>query len=113
MFFTSGARAWRGCGPGAEASPALPRPGLGQEWGLGPHGGELEPGREPGEVRSKPKKLFTLLDLCVSSLRRGHANLFYSRTRVSQIGSRIPYWDPEVPQKLKEVTLMRPIHGNL
>jgi hypothetical protein len=22
-----------------------------------------------------PKKLFTLLDLCVSSLRRGHANL--------------------------------------
>jgi len=27
------------------------------------------PSKEP------PKKLFTLLDLCVSSLRRGHANL--------------------------------------
>ena len=30
---------------------------------------------EVGEVCMNAKKLFTLLDLCVSSLRRGHANL--------------------------------------
>jgi hypothetical protein len=30
---------------------------------------------EVGEVHMNAKKLFTLLDLCVSSLRRGHANL--------------------------------------
>ena len=28
-----------------------------------------------GPMGGSPKKLFTLLDLCVSSLRRGHANL--------------------------------------
>ena len=28
-----------------------------------------------GCICTTPKKLFTLLDLCVSSLRRGHANL--------------------------------------
>ena len=30
-----------------------------------------------GPMGGSPKKLFTLLDLCVSSLRRGHANLLY------------------------------------
>ena len=28
----------------------------------------------PPQIEVKTKKLFTLLDLCVSSLRRGHAN---------------------------------------
>ena len=79
----------------------------------GPHA-RVQPGHAAnGRQWGSTKELFTLLDLCVSSLRRGHANLFCSRTRVSQTGPRIPYWDPEVPQKLKEVTLMRPIHGNL
>ncbi len=31
--------------------------------------------RRPACVGSLPKKMVTLLDLCVSSLRRGHANL--------------------------------------
>ena len=32
-------------------------------------------GQPPNRASTEPKKLFTLLDLCVSSLRRGHANL--------------------------------------
>ena len=55
---------------------------------------------EVGEVCMNAKKLFTLLDLCVSSLRRGHANLLCivpiltddSRRRSMWIAGLLPYW---------------------
>ena len=37
--------------------------------------GERRAGRLHGRLGEASLKLFTLLDLCVSSLRRGHANL--------------------------------------
>ena len=46
--------------------------------------------RGPREPKAK-KKLFTLLDLCVSSLRRGHANLLCI---VPNLTDAPPKWGP-------------------